>query len=88
MGHKPTIPNVLPLVQAYYSRFGNECGGSLHIVLDDGNVRDSDVAFCRQLAEERGDTDGIVLADVLMQMSKTQRSCLYLHPDKWKADFG
>lgn len=28
-----------------------ECGGPLHIILDDGNVRDSDIAFCRKEIE-------------------------------------
>ena len=71
---KPTVPEVLPLVQAYRDKPGNAVGGSLHVVLDDGNIEDSSIQFCREYAAERGDVDGIALCDLLIQMSKTQRS--------------
>jgi hypothetical protein len=74
---KPTIPEVLPLVQAYYAKPGNFAGGSLHIVLDDGNVNDGSVQFCIDYAREKGDEDGIALGMLLLRMSKTQRSKLY-----------
>jgi hypothetical protein len=70
---KPTVPDVVPLVRAYYGKPGNEAGGSLHIVLDDCNVDDADVRFCRDTAAERDDDDGVALADILLTMSKTQR---------------
>jgi len=70
---KPTIPEVMPLVRAYQAKDGNSVGGSLHIVLGDGNVDDSSVGFCKQYAAERNDLDGVELANVLLQMSKTQR---------------
>lgn len=70
---KPTVPDVAPLVRAYYALPLNGAGGSLHIVLDDGNVSDGDVEFCVARAEERGDEDGAALARVLLRMSKTQR---------------
>ena len=70
---KPTVPEVLPLVRSYYAKPGNEAGGSLHIVLDDGNVDDDSVAFCLQRANEKHDEDGIKLAELLSKMSKTQR---------------
>ena len=72
---KPTIPEVLPKVQEYYK--DHLTGGSLHIVLDDGNVRDSDVMFCLELAKQRDDTKGIELANLLLRMSTTQRRKLY-----------
>ena len=71
---KPTIPDVMPLVREYYSNPENACGGSLHIVLDDGNVKDDDVLFCLEYAKEKGDVDGIKLAGILLHMSKTQRN--------------
>lgn len=52
-------------------------GGNLHIVLDDGNVKDSNVQFCLNQAEENGDVKGVELAKILLQMSKTQRLKLY-----------
>lgn len=73
---KPTIPEVLPLVVAYCAKPENSVGGSLHIVLEDGNVADSHVAFCREWAADRGDDDGVRLAELLLLMSKTQRSKL------------
>jgi len=70
---KPTIPEVTPLVKDYYRKEGNGVGGSLHIVLEDANVNDSDVLFCLQWAKDNNDTDGVRLAELLLQMSKTQR---------------
>ena len=51
----------------------NSSWGSLHIVLDDNNIQDSSVLFCKQYAAEQNDYDGELLADILLQMSKTQR---------------
>ena len=71
------MPEVIPLVRAYYAKSGNNVGGSLHIVLEDGNVSDSNVEFCREWAEEREDHDGVALAKLLLRMSRTQRRKLY-----------
>lgn len=73
MNEKPTVPGVLPLVRAYCAKPGNGVGGSLHIVLEDQNVDDSHVEFCRKWAAERGDTEGVALAETLLRMTKTQR---------------
>ena len=70
---KPTVPEVQPYVNAYYAMEGNGAGGSLHIVLDDGNVNDGHVQFCIEFAQERDDPDGVLLARVLLAMSPTQR---------------
>lgn len=76
MSEKPTIPEVLPLLKAYIAKKGNTVGGSLHIVLEDGNIEDGHVAFCIKDASERGDTEGAMLASMLLRMSKTQRKKL------------
>lgn len=70
---KPTIPEVLPRIRAYCAKPGNDMGGSLHILLADQNVADSDVDFCINVASERGDTEGEALARTLRLMSRTQR---------------
>ena len=70
---RPTVPEVLPLVLAYYAKPGNGAGGCLHIVLDDDNVDDDSVRFCIDYAAECGDEDGVYLAQVLLHMSRTQR---------------
>lgn len=74
---KLTVPEVLPLVEAYYDKPNNGAGGNLHIVLDDGNVEDSHVEFCLNQARRYGDLDGVALAEILLKMSKTQRLKLY-----------
>ena len=70
---RPTIPEFRDRFAAYHNRPENAAWGSLHIVLDDGNVRDSDVEFCIGWAADRGDVEGEVLARILRTMSKTQR---------------
>jgi hypothetical protein len=40
-----TIPEVHPLVIAYYAKPGNSAGGNLHLVLDNYNVKNSHVLF-------------------------------------------
>lgn len=72
-GTKPTVPEVLPLVREFVTLPGNEAGGSLHIVLDDYNERDSDVRSCVQHAVERGDALGVALARLLLLCSRSQR---------------
>jgi hypothetical protein len=58
---------------AYHCRPGNECWGSLHIVLDDYNIEDHHVEFCIEWAEKKNDIDGADLARLLLRMTKTQR---------------
>jgi hypothetical protein len=69
-----TVPDVIDRFRAYKEK--EPCWGSIHIVLDDGNVRDKDVKFCIEFALERGDTEGHELACMLLGMSITQRNKL------------
>lgn len=68
---KPNIPDVAADFRAYHA--ANLAWGSLHIVLDDGNVEDSSVEFCIKYAQENGDMEGERLAKILLTMSPTQR---------------
>lgn len=77
MSRKPTIPEVAPFIRMYYAMDGHGVGGSLHIVLDDGNVEDHSVSFCRTWALERQDYFGAALANILLRMSRSQRWRLY-----------
>lgn len=70
---KPTIPEVVGRFAEYFSLPENGAWGSLHNVLDDGNVSDSNVEYCLENAIERGDHEGTELAELLLQMSRTQR---------------
>lgn len=78
MSRKPTVTEVLPLVKKYYAKSGNEIGGSLHLVLEDGNTSTTHVEYCLRFAQENNDIDGIVLAELLLKMSRTQRGVLYV----------
>lgn len=73
---KPTVRQVLPAVNAFMRLPGNEVGGNLHIVLYQPNFDDASVQFCRIWADVVGDSAGVALAQVLLRMSRTQRSKL------------
>lgn len=73
---KPTIQEMQKMIRDYTEKEGNSVGGSLHIVLDDGNVYDSNVKFCIEFAEMRGDTEGVEIGKKLLEMSATQRKKL------------
>lgn len=74
---KPTVPEVLPLVNEFYGIEGNGVGGHLHIVLDDGNIEDDHVAHCLERARMDDDFVAEALASILVKMSRTQRTKLY-----------
>lgn len=71
---KPSVSEVLPEANGIYKR--SPVGCCLHIVLDDGNIKDSDVQFCVDQAKENSHTDCLSLAEKLLIMSKTQRKKL------------
>lgn len=73
---RPTVPDVLPLVKAIYSRPDGVVGCCLHIVLDDENISDADVTLCLEKAKQCGHEDCSQVATLLLQMSKTQRKKL------------
>lgn len=80
---KPTIPDILPLLLAYYAKPGNAVGGSLYTIMENGNIQDKHVQYCLDSARANGDDDGVLLAEMLLRMSKTQRSRLcmtWLYP--------
>lgn len=71
---RPQIPDVTERFHQYWIL--NPIWGSLHIVLEDGNVNDNNVEFCHKWAVEHGDIEGVKLALILLKMSKTQRKKL------------
>ena len=73
-----TAKEVLQLAKEYYAKDGNGVGGNLHIVLDDGNIKDHHVEFCIKRALDDGDTDGVTLGKEILKLSATQRKKLYL----------
>lgn len=70
---RPTVPDVLELAAAYVRKPGNALGGNLHIFLEDENLDDGDLTFCRDRAAAARDGDGVRLAEALLAMTRTQR---------------
>lgn len=66
-----TVPDVIDRFKEYHLL--NPVWGSLHIVLEDFNVEDSHVQHCIEWAEKEGDTEGVALGKILLQLSKSQR---------------
>jgi hypothetical protein len=71
--HRATVPEAVALARAYCSKPGNGVGGSLHIVLEDGNTKRQHVEGCVKWARENGDVEGEALALMLLRMTRTQR---------------
>jgi hypothetical protein len=82
MNTKTTVPEVLPLLVAYLLKPGNEVGGSLHIITDDGNDEPGHAAWCLSYARNIGDTDAIPILELMVQMSRTQIRKLCALADK------
>jgi len=70
---KPSIPEVAPLIKAWYAKPGNSCGGLFHVILDDSNKEQHWADEALELAKASGDSDAIKLAEKLAAMSPTQR---------------
>jgi hypothetical protein len=75
---RPTVPEVLRLVVEFYAKPGNEAGGNLHVVLDDGNLEDQHLEAARKRAWDSQDTDAVVIADLMLDMTRTQRRRVYV----------
>lgn len=68
---RPTVPDVMPIVASVYARSASGC--CLHILTDDGNVKDADASFCVTTANERDHADCYIAAVMLHAMTRTQR---------------
>ena len=71
--HRPTVPEVLPLVRACYAKPENSVGGILHVVLDDGNLALSHLDWAWEQAFHGNDEDALQIVDKLRKMTPTQR---------------
>jgi hypothetical protein len=72
-----TVTKLIEECKKYYALPNNSVGGSLHIVLDDGNIHDEHVKFCIGYAEGKNDNEGVLLGKMILKASKTQRKKLY-----------
>lgn len=61
----------------YIEELGNVVGGSLHIVLSDGNVGLGHVEFCLIEAEKKEDWVGVALAKVLLELTESEIQQVY-----------
>ena len=78
---KKLKPFLCLLINYYYNIPGNEAGGNLHIILDDGNNKDF-IEYCKQRAKDNGDSLGMLLCDLLNEFSDDKLFSLYLK--NWK----
>lgn len=63
--------------ELYYRLPKNGSGGTLHVVLDDGNLEDVHVRDCMMDAIGEDDYLGYLIAHLLLQMPQWQRERLY-----------
>ena len=70
-----TVPELIEAARDYYTK--NPVGGSLHIVLDDGNLKDDSIKWCIDYARGEGDEEGAKLGEMILGASMTQRKKLY-----------
>lgn len=73
-----TAPNNQPLSKENLDKFkvyvrSNGGAGVFSIVLEDKNVQDKHVQFCKELAEKSKNAEAVELADIMLGLSKSQR---------------
>ncbi len=69
----PKPEEVAELIAAYEDIPENSNGGSLHIVIEDGNWEADHVRWCIDYAKERGDVLGAKLGALLLLLSEADR---------------
>jgi len=75
-GSNITMDLLIQECKKYYSKSENCVGGSLHIVLDDENIEDGHIEWCKNYAKEKGDNEGVALAELLLKATMEQREKL------------
>jgi hypothetical protein len=73
----PKVEKAIKMSRAYYKLPDNGAGGSLHIVLDDGNLETGHVLWCKNYAKEQGDPEGVALAEFLLTLTEDERDEVY-----------
>lgn len=71
MATSVTIPMVIEAFSEY--QLEHPSWGSLHVVLEEGNVSNQCVQGALEYAQRTGDATGMILASMLLLMSKSQR---------------
>ena len=83
------IRRATELAQMIYRTPGGECGGPLHIVLDDGNIETEHIQWCIDHIDDKGyevseELKALCLecADVMLQLSERDRCKVYTKYNK------
>ncbi len=73
--NRPKVPDLVPLIQAVYSRPHGGAGCCLHVVTDVGNY--DSVDFVAGYAREHGHSECIAAAEMMSRMtySQVKRAC-------------
>lgn len=71
------VENVIALARFYFVELGNVTGGSLHIVLSDGNIKPGHIKYCLGYAELSNDHVGAALAKCLLELTDKQVQEVY-----------
>ncbi|MCP4933350.1 MAG: hypothetical protein GY927_03890 [bacterium] len=72
-------PTIKDLVRYYYSLGGNEAGGLLHVLLDDGNTDNDTLLFCLNECSKANDEIGVRIVSILAGISEEERDRLYMN---------
>lgn len=83
MRQPPTVDEALALARAIYTRPGGSHGCCLHILLDDDNCQDHEVAFCVGAAFLAEHADCLRLACMLAAMNEPDREAVAA--EAWRA---
>ena len=73
---RPTVPEARRILREWLTRPENACGGVFHIILEDGNIAQSDADWCLERAREEGDALDVRIGEMLAAMTSTQRGRL------------
>jgi len=71
------IGKLANLIAEYYKKEGNGCGGNCHLVLDDGNLEDSDIQFCKGYCAHANDDDGLAIMREMLSLNPEERQKVY-----------
>lgn len=71
------IGRLANLIAEYYKKEGNGCGGNCHLVLDDGNLEDSDIQFCIGYCAHANDDDGLAIMREMLSLNPEERQKVY-----------
>lgn len=71
------IGKLANLIAEYYKKEGNGCGGNCHLILDDGNLEDSDIQFCKGYCAHANDDDGLYIMREMLSLNPEERQKVY-----------